>query len=150
MSDETAEQLKAEQDTRDAEAATERARVERETAAKKTEPQPEPERADAATRLRAFEDEHLGKDAVRLHGRVERGSGSRFQNPQVMTLELRRQHAALEKLIESEQHLADAHAKLLQAEASHEALLAEAEPRPDVDESGNPREPIKAQADGGK
>jgi hypothetical protein len=154
MSDETvAEQVKAQQDTRDAEAATERARLEREKANEKPSekpnrpffagpqagPEPEPEPDNATTRLRAFEDKHIGADAVRLHGRVERGSGSRFQNPQVMTPELRRQHAALEKLVESEQHLADAHAKLLQAEADHQEAIAATEPRPDLDESGKPR-----------
>jgi len=92
----------------------------------------QPEPMGATERLRAFEDEHLGKDAVRLHGRVERGSGSRYQNPKIMTPELRRQHAALEHLVESEKHLAEAHTKLLQAEESHEAALAAAEPRPDA------------------
>lgn len=97
-------------------------------------PAVEAEPTGAVERLRAFEDEHLGKDAVRLHGRVERGSGSRYQNPKVMTPELRRQHAALDHLVTSEQHLAEAHTKLLQAEADHETALAACEPRPDADE----------------
>jgi len=93
--------------------------------AKPSEPLP------AADRLRAFEDEYLGKDCVRISGRVERGSGSPYQR---LSHELRRQHAALEHLIESEQRLADAHSALLQAEADHEAALAAAEPKPDATE----------------
>jgi hypothetical protein len=113
----------------------------------------EPDHVPATERLRAFEDEHLGEDVMRIGGRIERGSGSPYQNPKVMSPELRRQHAALEHLIVSEQHLANAHTKLLQAEADHETALAAAEPRPDLDESGRPRRTrretmAQAEADG--
>lgn len=88
--------------------------------------------ASAPARLRAFEDEHFGNDVVRIRGQIERGSGSPYQDPKIMPPELRRQHAALEKLIETERRLADAHTALLQAEADHEATLAATEPRPDA------------------
>lgn len=79
----------------------------------------------AAQRLRAFEDKHLGPDAVRIHGdRVERGSGSLFQR---MPLEKQKTHAAIEKTALTEKKLADAHAALLQAESDHEAAMAAAE-----------------------
>lgn len=78
----------------------------------------------AVDRLRAFEDEHLGPDAVRLHGRVERGYGSLFQR---MPLEKQKAHAAIEKTVATEQKLADAHAALLAADAEHDAALAAAE-----------------------
>ena len=79
----------------------------------------------AAARLRAFEDEHLGKDAVRLAGdRVERGSGSLYQR---MTPEQRKAHAALEKTAETEQKLADARAALAIAENEHNLALKAAD-----------------------
>lgn len=83
----------------------------------------------AADRVRAFEDKHLGKDAVRIGGRIERGSGSPFA---AMSDEKKRQYAALEKLVAAEQKLADAHAAVIQAETDHEAALAAAEPKPDA------------------
>lgn len=86
----------------------------------------------ATDRIRAFEDE-VFKDSqvqvVRIGGRLERGTGSAFA---ALSPELRRQHAALEKLVESEQKLADSKAALVQAETDHETALAAAEPRPDA------------------
>lgn len=90
-----------------------------------------PRELPAADRVRAFEDEHLGKEAVRIGGRIERGYGSPFA---AMSDEKKRQYAALEKLVAAEQKLADAHAALIQAEADHEAALAAAEPKPDAGE----------------
>jgi hypothetical protein len=90
----------------------------------------QPDEIPAADRLRAFEDEHLGKDAVRIGGKIERGSGSPFAG---LSPELKRQYAALEKLLATEQKLADAHAALIQADADHDAALAAAEPKPDAD-----------------
>lgn len=113
-------------------AATERKLDEKPPAPEWTPTVVETEHLGATARLRAFEDEHLGKDAVRIRGRIERGSGSPYQDPTIMPPELRRQHAALEKLIETEQRLTDAHTALLQAEADHEAALAAAEPRTDA------------------
>lgn len=79
----------------------------------------------AAQRLRAFEDKHLGPDAVRIHGdRVERGSGSLFQR---LSVEKQKAHAAIEKTTLTEKKLADAHAALLQAESDHEAAMVAAE-----------------------
>lgn len=83
----------------------------------------------AAERLRAFEDAEVGKDAVRIGGRIERGYGSPFA---ALSAEKKRQYAALGKLVAAEQKLADAHAALIQAEADHQAALAEAEPMPDA------------------
>lgn len=76
----------------------------------------------AAERLRFFEDETLGHDAVRINGRVERGSGSWFQTK--LTPEQRAHHAALEKLIETEQRVAAAKAALAQAEVAHAQAAA--------------------------
>jgi hypothetical protein len=87
------------------------------------------EHLPAAARIRAFEDEHLGKDCVRIGSQIERGYGSRFKE---LSDEKRRQHATLEKLIDAEQKLVDAHAALIQAEADHEAALVAAEPKPDA------------------
>src|SRR6266496_2513957 len=39
---------------------------------------PEPEPDTAKAKLRAFEDEHLGKDAVRIGGEIEKGHGSPY------------------------------------------------------------------------
>lgn len=83
-----------------------------------------PAHVPAAERLRAFEDQHLGKDVVRLHGHVEKGFGSKFKN---MPERHHRHYAALEKLVHAEQHLADAHSALIAAEESHQAALTTAD-----------------------
>ena len=83
------------------------------------------EPGSAAQRLRAFEDEHLGPDAVRLHGgRVERGSGSLLQG---LPAEKQKVHAALEKAVETERKVDETRAKLAAAENEHNAALAAAE-----------------------
>lgn len=74
------------------------------------------DKTTAAARLREFEDKHLGKRAVRINGRVERGSGSPFQ---AMTDEKRAEYAALEKLVEAEQKLVEANAALSAAQVAH-------------------------------
>jgi hypothetical protein len=74
---------------------------------------------NATTRLRAFEDDTLGEDAVRIHGRIERGSGSHYQTK--LTHEQRMQHVALEKMIEAEQKVADTSVALENAKIAHEA-----------------------------
>lgn len=105
------------------------------------EPMPEPvvesEQTGAMARLRAFEDANLGEDAVRIHDKIERGHGSPFA---AMSPEKKAQYAALEKLVEAEQKLADATAVAAQAEsdrvAAEENLQkaeAAAEPEPDAD-----------------
>jgi len=80
---------------------------------------PEPESTGVA-RLRAFEDEHFGKDAVRINGRVERGSGSRYQ---ALPEPKRRHYQALEKLVEADEKLVAAHTALMTADAAHEAAM---------------------------
>lgn len=77
----------------------------------------------AADRLRAFEDEHFGEKCVRINGLIERGSGS----PYAAKPELHAQYAALQRLIETEQQLADAHAALMVADDNHQAALAAVE-----------------------
>lgn len=67
-------------------------------------------------RLRAFEDEKLGKDAPRIHGKVEQGHGSLFQR---LSAEDRAHHAALERLVEAEKKVAEARAALDAAEDRH-------------------------------
>jgi hypothetical protein len=81
------------------------------------EPVAEHHSMTAVERLRFFEDENLGEDAVRINGRVEKGSGSWFQTK--LTDAQRAHHAALEHLIDTEQAVADAKAKLAQAEDDH-------------------------------
>lgn len=75
----------------------------------------------ASARLRAFEDERFGPEAVRIEGKVERGHGSPFA---VMSDEDKARYAALERLVETEQALADAHAALIAAQEAHEAAEA--------------------------
>lgn len=94
-----------------------------------SQPVHEPEPASAADRLKAFEDAEFGPDAVRIRGKVERGYGSPFAD---MSPEKKRQYAAIEKLVETEQKLADAHAALIAADVAHDAALADAEPKPDA------------------
>jgi hypothetical protein len=84
-----------------------------------------PTPVSSAERLRAFEDEHIGKDAVRIDGKIERGSGSPFQK---LSDELKRQYAALERLIAAEQKVADARAALAAAESEHAVALIDAAP----------------------
>jgi hypothetical protein len=76
----------------------------------------------AAARLRAFEDTHLGPNAPRVAGLLERGHGSLYVR---LTDVQRAEHAALERLVKAEQAVADASAKLAEAEAEHgKALVA--------------------------
>lgn len=84
--------------------------------------EPKPDHS-AEERLRAFEDEHFGKDAVRIHGRIERGFGSKFKNMP----ELHKHYAALEKLVETEKKVAETGAAHLTAIAEHEAAEKEAD-----------------------
>lgn len=90
----------------------------------KPDPETKPEPAAPLTakdRLRAFEDEHFGPDAVRVNGEIERGHGSPFAE---MDERQHRQYAAIELLIAAEQRLADSTAALASAEAEHEAAMA--------------------------
>lgn len=87
----------------------------------------DPAPMSAAERLRAFEDETFSKDGVlpvRINDRIERGSGSPYQ---MAAPEVREQYAALEKLVEAEQKLADAKAALAVAEEAHGQALAAVE-----------------------
>lgn len=81
------------------------------------------EPASAAQRLRAFEDEHLGPDTPRFAGQIERGHGSPLRN---LSPELQRKHTTIERLIESENKVAEAAAKLSAADAHHEAAKTHA------------------------
>ncbi|MGY4614777.1 hypothetical protein ACVWZ4_000004 [Bradyrhizobium sp. USDA 4472] len=78
----------------------------------------EPEAApdDAKARLRAFEDEKFGPDAVRFEGKVERGIGSKFQN---MSDAEKAEHAALERLVAAEEELLRATNALAEAQKNH-------------------------------
>lgn len=86
------------------------------------EPADEAEKSPAAQRLREFEDAEFGPDVVRINGNIERGYGSPFKE---MPEAKRRKHAALEKLVVTEQKLDDAHTALMQADADHDAAEAE-------------------------
>jgi hypothetical protein len=84
------------------------------------EPSPSDEPTSAVDRLRAFEDEKLGKDTPRQNGAIERGVGSHFSR---MSDEDKAMHAKIEKLIETEGKLSAAHTALLTADAEHDAAL---------------------------
>jgi hypothetical protein len=71
----------------------------------------------AAKRLRAFEDKHFGKRAVRLNGRIERGYGSPFKE---MTPERQAEYASIESLVEAEQNLDAANAVLSKAKSDYD------------------------------
>jgi hypothetical protein len=98
---------------------------------KEPEPEPEPEpENDVAARRRAFEDKHLGHDAVRINGQVERGVGSLYSR---LSDARKREYDALERAAQTEARLAEAHTALVAADAEHEAAMAaldaaEAEP----------------------
>lgn len=84
-----------------------------------------PEVSPAAERLRAFEDERLGKDIHRIDDKVERGHGSLYQTK--LTDKDRAHHAALERLVAAEEKLATAKAATAIAQAEAEAAYAAAE-----------------------
>lgn len=87
----------------------------------KIEPKVADEPKSAAVRLRAYEDEVLGHDAVRIGDELERGHGSAYAK---MSDEQRAKYEALERLVVAEQRLADAHAALIAADADYEAAEA--------------------------
>lgn len=96
------------------------------------------EPASAAQRLRAFEDEHLGPDAVRIGGHVEKGHGSRFAG---LSQPHRRHYTALERLVDAETNLRGATAAQAKAQADFDAAQAHAdnsapaEPEPSTERS---------------
>jgi hypothetical protein len=95
---------------------------------KPADPTEASEPASAAQRLRAFEDEHLGEDAPRINGAVERGVGSPFA---AMTPQRLVHHAAIEKMVEAEKAVITANAALSAAQAAHDAAVKA------VDDAGN-------------
>jgi len=90
----------------------------------------------ARDQMRAFEDEHIGKDAVRnKQGHVERGFGSKFK-----TLDMdeawHAKYAVLEKMVEAEDKVNAANVALSAAKSAYDAALEElarldAQARPD-------------------
>jgi len=85
---------------------------------------PEPELDTAKAKLRAFEDEHLGKDVVRIGGEIEKGHGSPYAG---MKPERRRHYEALERLVEAEQRLDAANVALTNAKVALETAEADVE-----------------------
>jgi hypothetical protein len=85
---------------------------------------PEPEPDTAKAKLRAFEDEHLGKDAVRIGGEIEKGHGSPYAG---MRPDRRRHYEALERLVEAEQRLDAANVALTNAKVALETAEADVE-----------------------
>jgi hypothetical protein len=69
----------------------------------------------AKDRLRAFEDKNFGKDVPRIGGAIERGHGSPFK---AMPAEKQAEYAAIEKIVEAEQKVADASAELETSKAN--------------------------------
>lgn len=82
------------------------------------------EKLSSAELLRAFEDDKLGADAVRINGQIERGHGSKFRD---LTEQDQAHHAALEKLVDAEQKLVDATTAHQLAEEAYEAAVAAVE-----------------------
>jgi hypothetical protein len=74
----------------------------------------------AADKLRAFEDDHFGKDAPRINGELERGVGSPYSR---MTLHQKRHYESLEHLVKAEKKVADASFELETAKAKHLAAV---------------------------
>jgi len=75
-----------------------------------------------AAKLRAFEDKHLGRKAMRnKEGHVEKGYGSPFK---AMTPEQHAEHASLEKLVEAEAKVDAANVELSAAKVAHETAKA--------------------------
>jgi hypothetical protein len=74
----------------------------------------------AADQLRAFEDDHFGKDAPRINGELERGVGSPYSR---MTHYQKRHYESLEHLVKAEKKVADATAELETAKAKHVAAV---------------------------
>src|SRR5262249_13695874 len=72
----------------------------------------------AAEQLRAFEDEKLGKDAPRIDGAVEQGSGSLFER---LTDADKSRHGLLKKCVETAHKVAAAYAAWNEANAEYEA-----------------------------
>jgi len=77
----------------------------------------------AKDRVRSFEDETFGKDAVRINGELEQGIGSPFAK---MDAGQKAKYAALQALVGAEQRLSDARAALVTAEAEFETADAAA------------------------
>jgi hypothetical protein len=74
---------------------------------------PEQPALSMAQRLRAFEDKVFGEDAVRIEGKIEKGSGSPHK---MAPIDVKAHHAALENAIEAEKALGEARGKLTEAE----------------------------------
>lgn len=95
----------------------------------------------ARDRIRAFEDEHLGPDAVRINGEVERGHGSAFK---ALSPALHRHYAALERLVAAEIALGEAAAVHSQAQVAYDTAAAVADDSAVVAEEPQPqREPAE-------
>jgi hypothetical protein len=86
-----------------------------------------PEAIDAKTRLREFEDEAFADskiEVVRIGDRLERGNGSAFA---ALPDHVKAKHAALERLVDAEQKLADANAAVAVAQSEYDAALTAVE-----------------------
>jgi hypothetical protein len=98
----------------------------------------------AHQRLRAFEDRHLGEDAVRINGAIERGHGSLFAIKMTEAPELRRQHAAIERLIEAEKKLGEAEGTLSVAQSEHATAKAAVDEATKATEAAKPAPALAA------
>ena len=90
----------------------------------------EPAELTAKDKLRAFEDEVLGKDTPRINGHIERGHGSLYSRH--TSPEQKVHYAKLEHLVKAEDKLAHASAELSKAQSEHDAALAAAEKSSDA------------------
>lgn len=79
----------------------------------------------AHERLRAFEDEFIGKDAPRINGHIERGHGSLFDRE--LSPNQKAHYAKLEHLVHTEKRMADASAALEKAKVENDAAMAAAD-----------------------
>jgi len=78
----------------------------------------------ASARMRAFEDAHFGKDAVRINGLIERGHGSAFT---ALDPAAKNQYAAIERFRDAEIALGVAEGDLSIAQAAHATATAAVE-----------------------
>lgn len=81
----------------------------------------DPEPDTAASRLRAFEDDRFGEDAVRINDKIERGYGSPFA---AMSDADKLHYTALERLVVAEQKVTDANAALMAAQMAYDTAVA--------------------------
>jgi hypothetical protein len=99
--------------------------------------EPDPE-SDVAGRRRAFEDNYLGKDAVRINGQVERGVGSPYSR---LSEHRKREYDALERAEMAELRLAEVRASAMAIEAEYNDAIAAVDAAEAAEDPADPNAP---------